>query len=125
MISIYLLHSSVLKQVLTHKLSLKLTDISLTLLLLLKLTFKVKALAVNDLYSNADDWIEYKPTPAAIANYYSGNTLPYANSVSFDLPIHRRNTYFSCRIFDNSPFPCTLSRMMWEGYYNPRFYRRN
>ena len=90
-----------------------------------EVTFKVKALAVNDLYSDADDWIEYKPVPAAIANYYASNTLPYANSVSFDLPIHRRNTYFSCRVFDNSPFPCTLSRMMWEGYYNPRFYRRN
>ena len=61
-------------------------------------------------------------TPASL---YLENSFPYLREVTFELPIHQRNTFFRCRVFDNSPFPCTLSSMMWEGIYNPRYYRRS
>ena len=38
--------------------------------------------------------------------------------------IHQKNTNFTLKAFSDSPFPVSLSSMMWEGYYSPRYYRR-
>ena len=87
-----------------------------------EVTFKLKALGTHDPYSSSDNWTDIKP--AANAGFYKDNTFPFVQEAIFMLPIHRRNTFFRLRIFDNSPFPCTLDSMSWEGFYNPRFYRR-
>ena len=87
-----------------------------------EVSFKVQALGSHDPSQAADNWTDVSPvTPA---NFYEENTFPYLRQTTLILPIHHRNTYFRCRVFDNSPFPCTLSSMMWEGMYNPRYYRR-
>ena len=87
-----------------------------------EVTFKVQALGINSQYNDNDVWNDI--TPSIPASLYQENSFPYLRQFVFDVPIHRRNTFFRCRLFDDSPFPCTLSAMIWEGIYNPRFYRR-
>ena len=87
-----------------------------------EVTFKIQALGLNSPYNDNDVWNDISPSiPASL---YQENSFPYLRQFVFDVPIHRRNTFFRCRLFDDSPFPCTLSAMIWEGIYNPRFYRR-
>jgi hypothetical protein len=58
------------------------------------------------------------------ADYYLANDVPLNEQTVYTLPIHQRNTNFSLRVFSDSPFPISLTSMMWEGNYSPRFYRR-
>ena len=58
------------------------------------------------------------------ADYYLGNDVPLNEQTVYTLPIHQRNTNFTLRVFSDSPFPISLTSMMWEGSYSPRFYRR-
>lgn len=58
------------------------------------------------------------------ADYYLSNDVPLDDLTVYTLPIHQRNTNFSLRIFSDSPFPVSLTSMMWEGNYSPRYYRR-
>ena len=62
--------------------------------------------------------------PLAIANEYLANDVALANESVASIPIHQKNTNFTLKAFSDSPFPVSLSAMMWEGYYSPRFYRR-
>ena len=87
-----------------------------------EVTFKIQALGLNSPYNDNDVWNDI--TPSIPAGLYQENSFPYLREFVFDVPIHRRNTLFKCRLFDDSPFPCTLSAMIWEGIYNPRYYRR-
>ena len=88
-----------------------------------EVTFKLQVLGLNSLFDSNDIWNDISPSiPASL---YQENSFPYLREYTFELPIHQRNTFFRCRVFDNSPFPCTLSSMMWEGIYNPRYYRRS
>ena len=73
-------------------------------------------------YLGRDREGEYKPV--SMANYYKANTNPTGKLVEFMVPIHQRNDHFNFRITSDSPYPVTLNKMMWEGYYNPRYYRR-
>ena len=84
--------------------------------------FKIQYYGRNDMNDVDDNWHDIKPvTPA---NYYKGNTVPLTQSKEFMIPIHQRNTSFKMRIYSDSPFPVTLSKLMWEGNYNSRYYRR-
>ena len=73
-------------------------------------------------YLGRDREGEYKPV--SLANYYKANTNPTGKLVEFLVPIHQRNDHFNFRITSDSPYPVTLNKMMWEGFYNPRYYRR-
>ena len=59
------------------------------------------------------------------SEFYRANALPIYEQVTFTIPIHQRNEYFSFRIFSDSPFPSTLNKLMWEGVYTPRYYKRS
>ena len=58
------------------------------------------------------------------ANYYLADDVPLTEQTIYTLPIHQRNTNFTLRVFSDSPFPVSLTSMMWEGNYSPRYYRR-
>jgi hypothetical protein len=58
------------------------------------------------------------------ADYYLADDVPLNEQTVYTLPIHQRNTNFTLRVFSDSPFPISLTSMMWEGTYSPRFYRR-
>ena len=62
--------------------------------------------------------------PIITANEYLANDVALANESVATIPIHQKNTNFTLKAFSDSPFPVSLSSMMWEGYYSPRFYRR-
>jgi hypothetical protein len=79
------------------------------------ISFKLKRSGTTDY----DDVI-----PVAIANEYLANDVALANESVASIPIHQKNTNFTLKAFSDSPFPVSLSAMMWEGYYSPRFYRR-
>ena len=75
----------------------------------------------NDM-KNPDDWTVVKPQPES--RYYYSDVIPVGAEVQLMLPIHQRNTNFNMRIYSDSPYPVTLNKLMWEGSYNPRYYRR-
>ena len=79
------------------------------------ITFKLRRVGFNN-WENA--------TPVPLADFYMSNTPPFYSEQSLMLPIHLRNSNFEVRIVSDSPFPVTLSKMLWEGMYNPRYYKR-
>ena len=58
------------------------------------------------------------------ADQYLADDVPLAEQSLFTLPIHDKTDNFSVRVFSDSPFPISLTSMMWEGNYSPRYYRR-
>ena len=70
----------------------------------------------------AAEWNDVHPT--IDANFYLANDVPLADQSVMTVPIHQRNDNFTLRAYSDSPFPVSLTSMMWEGYYSPRFYRR-
>ena len=76
----------------------------------------------NDMSDDSKDWTEVTPTPSA--RYYALDRSPVDAEVEIIVPIHQRNTNFKMRITSDSPFPVTLNKLMWEGNYTPRYYRR-
>ena len=62
--------------------------------------------------------------PVFLADLNKANDVPLDNQMIVTVPIHQRNSNFNLRLYSDSPFPVSLSSMMWEGYYSPRFYRR-
>ena len=70
----------------------------------------------------AAEWNDVHPT--IDANFYLANDVPLAEQSVMTVPVHQKNDNFTIRIYSDSPFPVSLTSMMWEGYYSPRFYRR-
>ena len=70
----------------------------------------------------SNSWSNLKSVSASDA--YVSNTPPISTELTLMLPIHQRNNQFDLQIISNSPFPVTLSKMLWEGMYNPRYYKR-
>ena len=66
----------------------------------------------------------YTIQPVQDANQYLADDVPLTEETVFTLPIHQKSENFNVRVFSNSPFPVSLSSMMWEGHYSPRYYRR-
>jgi len=69
-----------------------------------------------------DTW--YDLQPSSEAGQYLADDVPLVEDNVFTVPIHQRSENFNVRVFSNSPFPVSLTSMMWEGQYSPRFYRR-
>ena len=69
-----------------------------------------------------DTW--YDAQSAQDANQYLSDDVPLVEEQVFTVPIHQKSDNFKVKVFSNSPFPITLTSMMWEGNYSPRFYRR-
>jgi len=69
-----------------------------------------------------DTWYDVQPVQEA--GQYLADDVPLIEEEVFTLPIHQKTDNFNLRVFSNSPFPVSLSSMMWEGNYSPRFYRR-
>ena len=68
------------------------------------------------------DYTDVKPVLEA--NFGLANEVPLSSLALMTVPIHQKNTNFNLRVYSDSPFPVSLTSMMWEGYYTPRFYRR-
>jgi hypothetical protein len=62
--------------------------------------------------------------PVINANEYLANDVALAEESVASIPVHQKNTNFTLKAFSDSPYPVSLSSMMWEGYYSPRFYMR-
>ena len=69
-----------------------------------------------------DTW--YDVQPVQDADQYLADDVPLTEEEVFTVPLHQKTDNFNLRVFSNSPFPVSLSSMMWEGNYSPRFYRR-
>jgi hypothetical protein len=69
-----------------------------------------------------DTWYDIQSVKDA--NEYLADDVPLAEQSLFTLPIHDKTDNFSVRVFSDSPFPISLTSMMWEGNYSPRYYRR-
>jgi len=69
-----------------------------------------------------DNWYDIQPVQEA--NLYLADDVPFADQAVYTVPIHQRTDNFLLRVFSDSPFPVSLTSMMWEGTYNPRYYRR-
>ncbi len=69
-----------------------------------------------------DNWYDIQPVQEA--NQYLADDVPMIDQAVYTLPIHQRTDNFLLRIFSDSPFPVSLTSMMWEGNYSPRYYRR-
>jgi len=69
-----------------------------------------------------DTWYDIQTVKDA--NEYLTDDVPLAEQSLFTLPIHDKTDNFSVRVFSDSPFPISLTSMMWEGNYSPRYYRR-
>ena len=69
-----------------------------------------------------DNWYDVQPVQEA--NLYLADDVPMVDQAVYTLPIHQRTENFLLRIFSDSPFPVSLTSMMWEGNYSPRYYRR-
>ena len=69
-----------------------------------------------------DTWYDIQTVKDA--NDYLADDVPLAEQSLFTLPIHDKTDNFSVRVFSDSPFPISLTSMMWEGNYSPRYYRR-
>ena len=70
----------------------------------------------------SSNWSDAKSV--SLSDLYQSNTPPINSEVDLMLPIHQRNSQFELQIISDSPFPVTLSEMLWEGMYNPRYYKR-
>ena len=69
-----------------------------------------------------DNWYDIQPVQEA--NQYLADDVPMVDQAIYTLPIHQRTDNFLLRVFSDSPFPVSLTSMMWEGNYSPRYYRR-
>ena len=69
-----------------------------------------------------DNWYDIQSVQEP--NFYLADDVPLDTQELFTIPIHQRSDNFTLRVFSDSPFPVSLTSMMWEGKYSPRYYRR-
>ena len=69
-----------------------------------------------------DNWYDIQSVQEP--NFYLADDVPLDTQELFTVPIHQRSDNFTLRVFSDSPFPVSLTSMMWEGKYSPRYYRR-
>ena len=70
-----------------------------------------------------DNWYDIQPVQEA--NLYLADDVPMSDQNVYTVPVHQRTDNFLLRVFSDSPFPVSLTSMMWEGNYSPRYYRRS
>ena len=78
--------------------------------------FKLKRLGTAD-YTDVH--------PVILANFNLANDVPLDDQSVVMVPIHQKTDNFTLKVSSDTPFPVSITSMMWEGYYSPRFYRRN
>ena len=78
--------------------------------------FKLKRLGTND-YTDVH--------PVILADFDLANDVPLDDQSVMMVPIHQKSDNFTLKVSSDSPFPVSITSMMWEGYYSPRFYRRS
>lgn len=61
---------------------------------------------------------------AADVDYYLADDVAIEGESIYSFPVNQRNKNVEIRIFSNTPFPISLSSMVWEGQYSQRFIRR-
>ena len=69
-----------------------------------------------------DNWYDIQSVQEP--NFYLADDVPLDTQALFTVPIHQKSDNFTLRVFSDSPFPVSLTSMMWEGKYSPRYYRR-
>jgi len=69
-----------------------------------------------------DNWYDIQPVQEA--NQYLASDVPFIDQAVYTIPVHQRTENFLLRVFSDSPFPVSLTSMMWEGNYTPRYYKR-
>jgi len=78
--------------------------------------FKLKRLGTAD-YTDVH--------PVILANFNLANDVPLDDQSVVMVPIHQKTDNFTLKVSSDTPFPVSITSMMWEGYYSPRFYKRN
>mgnify|MGYP003149283946 CR=1 FL=1 len=63
--------------------------------------------------------------PVILADLNLANDVPLDDQSVMMVPIHQKSDNFTLKVSSDSPFPVSITSMMWEGYYSPRFYRRS
>ena len=66
----------------------------------------------------------YVEETAADLDYYEADDVAIPGQAIYTFPVNQRNTNVEIRVFSNLPFPLSLSSMVWEGQYSPRYIRR-
>lgn len=61
---------------------------------------------------------------AADMDFYLADDVAIESESIYTFPVNQRNKNVELRIFNNTPFPISLSSMVWEGQYSQRFIRR-
>ena len=61
---------------------------------------------------------------AADLDYYLADDVAIEGESIYTFPVNQRNKNVEIRIFNNTPFPISLSSMVWEGQYSQRFIKR-
>ena len=79
--------------------------------------------ATDDMLAYEDTWYDLQPIQGA--NLYLADDVAILGEAVYTVPIHQRSGNFSLKVFSDSPFPVSLTSMMWEGNYSARYYRRN
>ena len=80
-------------------------------------------IAADSIEIYVDNWYDIQPVHES--NQYLADDVPMSEHNIYTVPIHQRTDNFTLRVFSDSPFPVSLTSMMWEGNYSPRFYRRS
>ena len=66
----------------------------------------------------------YIEESAADLDYYKADDVAITGQSIYTFPVNQRNTNVEIRVFSDLPYPLSLSSMVWEGQYSPRFIRR-
>lgn len=66
----------------------------------------------------------YVEESAADLDYYEADNVAIPGQAIYTFPVNQRNTNVEIRVYSNMPYPLSLSSMVWEGQYSPRFIRR-
>jgi hypothetical protein len=57
-------------------------------------------------------------------NDYILNDISFVRQINFSVPIYQKSSQYELTIQSSTPFPVSLIAGMWEGRYNPRYYKR-
>ena len=86
------------------------------------ITMDTAPAATDTMKAYEDTWYDLQPIQES--NAYLADDVAILGENVYTLPLHQRSDNFSLRVFSDSPFPVSLTSMMWEGNYSPRYYRR-
>jgi len=87
------------------------------------ITMDTAPAATDTMLAYEDTWYDLQPIQES--NAYLADDIAILGENVYTLPLHQRSDNFSIRVFSDSPFPVSLTSMMWEGNYSPRYYRRS